>query len=137
MKKKFAIAHMQVAQIYATLSQCKRLQVGCVIVKDDSIISIGYNGTPSGEDNTCEYGNNTTKPTVVHAEDNALRKLTRRSDSAVGSVLFVTTVPCELCAARVVDAGVVKVYYSERYRCTKGMEYLTSHGVELEQLQIT
>lgn len=134
MKKKLIITHMRAAFLYADLSHCVRRKVGCVIVKNDSIIAIGYNGTPSGEDNCCELPDNTTKPEVIHAEDNALRKLTRGSESANGGTAFVTTAPCSLCAPRLVDAGIKEVYYVDLYRCKEGIEYLESKGVKTTQL---
>ena len=134
MKEKHAKAHMRAAYVYADLSYCQRRKVGCVVIKHDSIIAIGYNGPPSGEDNICEDTSGNTKPNVIHAEDNALRKLTRRSESAEGSIVFVTTAPCVLCASRLVDAGVSTVYYDDVYRNTEGIEYLKNHGVEVFQL---
>jgi len=136
MKQKNIIAHMNVAYIYANLSHCQRRKVGCVIVKNDNIIAIGYNGTPQGDANACEDESGCTKPTVIHAEDNALRKLTRGTASANGATLFVTTCPCILCAPRIVDAGITKVYYSEVYRSTEGIEYLENRGVTVERITI-
>ena len=127
---------MQAAYVYANLSYCKRRQVGCVIVKHNSIIAIGYNGTDPGENNTCEDENGNTKPDVRHAEDNALRKLTRSPNDAENSVVFVTTAPCKGCAGRLVDAGVSKVFYDDVYRNTEGLEYLEKHNVEVEQLSV-
>ena len=127
---------MRAAFVYANLSYCKRRQVGCVIVKHDSIIAIGYNGTPSGEENQCEDEEGNSKPDVIHAEDNALRKLTRRNESADGAVLIATDAPCFYCATRIVDAGITKVYYARVYRLTEGLEYLEKHGVEVEQIEI-
>ena len=137
MKSKHAIAHMQAAYVYAGLSYCKRRQVGCVIVKDNSIIAIGYNGTNPGEENNCEDENGDTKPNVIHAEDNALRKLIRSPNSAIDSIVFVTTRPCLGCARRLVDAGVRTVYYDEAYRNSDGVVHLESHNVEVIQLSIT
>jgi dCMP deaminase len=134
MKQKHAIAHMRAAYVYADLSYCKRRQVGCVIVKHNSIIAIGYNGTDPGEDNICEDENGDTKSCVRHAEDNALRKLTRSPNDANNSIMFVTTAPCRLCASRIVDAGVKKVFYVDVYRNEKGLEYLKHHGIEIEKL---
>lgn len=137
MKPKHIIAHMQAAYVYANLSYCERRQVGCVIVKNNSIIAIGYNGTDPGEENKCEDDNGETRPDVRHAEDNALRKLTRCSSDADGAVVFVTTAPCRNCASRLVDAGVTKVFYDDVYKCLTGLEYLKRHGVEVEQISIT
>ena len=111
MKQRHALAHMQAAYVYANLSYCTRRKVGCVIVKHNSIIAIGYNGTNPGEANNCEDENGDTYPDVRHAEDNAPRKLTRSSNDADSSVGFVTTAPCKGCAGRLVDAGVAKVFY--------------------------
>ncbi len=131
---------MRTAHNYAALSHGKRAQVGCIIVKDDSIIGIGWNGMPPGEDNCCEYtdeqGNLKTKPEVIHAEDNALRKLTRSHESAIGATAFVTLAPCLLCSMRLVDARVSKVYYCEYYPTSQpGIDYLLRHGVAVEQLK--
>jgi dCMP deaminase len=134
MKEKFAIAHMRAAYVYADLSHCVRKKVGCVIVKNDSIISIGYNGTPAGEDNCCEISPDESKPSVIHAEDNALRKLTRRTESAEGATMFVTACPCPMCAPRIRDAGIAHVYYVETYRSVDGKKYLEEHGIEVTQL---
>ena len=105
-----------------------------VIVKHNSIIAIGYNGTPSGEENQCEDAEGNSRPDVIHAEDNSLRKLTRRSESADGADMFITDAPCFPCATRIVDAGITKVYYARVYRLTEGLEYLERHGVEVEQI---
>lgn len=134
MKEKYKQAHLKSAYVYADLSHCQRRRVGCVIVKNDTPIAIGYNGTPAGDNNCCEDDSGYTKPTVIHAEDNALRKLSRSTESAEGSTMFVTTAPCIICAPRIVDAGISKVYYSEMYRNADGIQYLLNHGVEVEQL---
>lgn len=135
MKEKFINTFMKVAYLFAELSYCKRRKVGCVVVKNNSIISIGYNGTPSGEPNECEDEQGLTKTEVVHAEDNALRKLTRSHETAQGSSVFVTTAPCVLCATRIVDAGVTEVYYDEVYRNTDGLDYLNKHGIKTIHLK--
>lgn len=144
---------MRVAFEYAKLSYCQRKKVGCVIVKNNTPIAIGYNGTPSGEDNCCEEEEKQqvilpngkietisvglkTKPLVIHAEDNALRKLTKSRESAEGSSVFVTTAPCLLCAARLVDAGVKEVFYAELYNNNEGLEYLKKHNIYTEQITI-
>jgi len=134
MKEKFITAHMRAAFVYAELSSCVRRKVGCVIVKNGTPIAIGYNGTPSGEDNCCETEENVTKPNVIHAEDNALRKLTKSSESAEGAIMFVTTAPCESCASRIIDAGISKVYYVDLYRNKDGIDYLNARRLETHQL---
>ena len=134
MKDKYLRAHMGAAFTYADLSYCKRRHVGCVIVKNDTPIAIGYNGTPSGEINNCEDENNLSKPNVIHAEDNALRKLQRSHESSIGAYVFVTTSPCIRCAEMLADAKVKKVYYATLYRGTEGLEYLAKHNIPTEQL---
>lgn len=134
MKHKYALAHMQAAYVYANLSYCKRRQVGCVIVKDDTIIAIGYNGTNPGEENVCEDDEGNSKPSVVHAEDNALRKLIRSPSNATDSTVFVTTCPCLSCARRLVAAGVATVYYDEIYKNTEGLAYLKKYKIKVLQL---
>jgi dCMP deaminase len=130
MKEKYIRAHMDAARRYAQLSTCKRRQVGCLIIKDNNPIAMGYNGTPPGEDNQCEDEFGNSKPDVIHAEDNALRKLTRSHESAQDSSVFVTTAPCKLCAIRLVEAGVKIVYYNDIYRNEDGLLYLQKHGIE-------
>jgi|TARA_B110000285_G_scaffold11737_1_gene11681 dCMP deaminase len=133
-KPKFADYFFSIADMTAKLSSAKKLQVGCVIVKDNRILSIGYNGTPAGWDNECEeetkFGNTgygrklTTKPEVIHAEANALMKLVQSTDSSVGSVLFVTHLPCIECAKLVYQAGIKEVYYINDYHASKGSGHL-------------
>jgi dCMP deaminase len=134
MKLRQAIAHMQAAYIYASLSYCVRRQVGCVVVRDNRIISIGYNGTPAGEDNTCEAEDGSTKSCVIHAEDNALRKLERCGETAEGATLFVTTAPCKTCAEKIAAHNVSQVLYDDLYRNDDGIRYLQSVGIAIEQM---
>lgn len=135
MKQKFIDAYMDVAQRFADLSTAKRLQVGAIIVKDDRIISIGYNGMPSGWSNECEtvttnsydYPGLTimeTKPEVIHAEANAIAKLARSPESGDGSTMFVTHAPCIHCAKQIYTAGVKTVYYQNTYRDSFGIDFL-------------
>lgn len=135
MKAKYKIAHMLAARVYAGLSYAQRRKVGCVIVKDDTIIGIGYNGTPPGWDNRCEE-NGVTKPEVMHAEQNALDKVTRGTISSASSSLFVTTAPCMECAKRILGAGIREVYYSEIYRSDDGILFLMKAGVHVEHVDI-
>lgn len=134
MKLKHKKAHMNAAHMYANLSHCIRKKVGCLIVKGDRPISVGYNGTPAHTDNCCEDENNNTKPEVVHAELNAIRKLEEVNESGVGSVLFVTTSPCPKCAHRIIDFGITHVVYEEEYRISNGIDILRQHGVLVECL---
>ena len=113
MKQKFIYAYMDVAERFAKLSSAKRLQVGAIIVKDDRIISIGYNGTPAGWDNNCETEHNTTKEEVIHAEMNCIQKLAKSHDSGQGSVMFITHSPCIACAKAIHGSGVTEVYYKK------------------------
>jgi dCMP deaminase len=125
---------MQAAHIYARLSYCKRRKVGCVIVKDDRIISIGFNGTPPGWSNDCEDENHNTLPEVYHAETNAIAKLAKSAESGMGAAMFVTTVPCIECAKLIAQSGIHVVYYSEDYRKTDGLDFLRRCGITVEYL---
>ena len=128
LKQKFLDAYMDVAKRFAELSHCNRLKVGAIVVKDDRIISIGYNGTPTGWDNCCEEEGK-TKPEVLHAEANALTKLARSTESGEGSTLFVTHSPCIDCAKLIAQSGISEVYYDEVYRCDDGLEFLRKCGI--------
>lgn len=119
------------ARIWAENSYCKRRQVGCLVVKDKMIISDGYNGTPSGFENICEDDNNTTKPYVLHAEANAITKLARSGNSSDGSTLYVTASPCLECAKLIIQCGIKRVVYSEKYRIEDGIELLRRAGIEV------
>ena len=140
MKPKFIAAFMDVAERFAQLSSAKRLQVGAIVVKDDRIISIGYNGMPSGWDNECEdtfhhheLGTCTTvtKAEVLHAETNAIAKLAKSSESGLGAAMFVTHAPCIDCAKIVYQSGIDTVYYKNDYRSTQGLEFLTKSKVDV------
>lgn len=126
-------AYMRVAKVLSELSYCNRLKVGCVIVKGNNTIAIGYNGTPSGEDNCCEE-NGVTKPNVIHAEDNALRKL--KVWEAAGSSVFVTVAPCIECARKLVDANVKEVFFMDTYRCDSGLLYLRQNDINVERIML-
>jgi dCMP deaminase len=140
MKPKFIAAFMDVAERFAQLSSAVRLQVGAIVVKDDRIISIGYNGMPSGWDNECEdtfhhheLGTCTTvtKSEVLHAETNAISKLARGTESGDGATMFVTHAPCIDCAKLVYQSGIATVYYKNEYRSTQGLEFLTKSNVDV------
>ena len=140
MKEKFAKAFMDTAHVFSGLSYCTRRQVGCVIISpsyDDNqhrIISIGYNGTPPGEQNVCELDDGTTKPSVIHAEINAIDKLANENVSMEGMILFVTTAPCKPCAARIVEEKFSTVYYSDVYHTDAGIKDLQSSGINVIQI---
>jgi dCMP deaminase len=138
MKLRQRYAHMKAAYVYADLSYCDRRKVGCVIVKDDRIISIGYNGTPPGHNNCCEDSEGNTLSTVIHAEANAINKLKQDfPDMLEGSTCFVTTVPCPECAKLIIDAKITAVSYVERRRTKPdGVEQLEKHGITVEQLTL-
>ena len=143
MKQKWVNAFMDTAERFAQLSSAKRLQVGAVVVKDNRIISIGYNGMPAGWTNECEEiievhedgGVVTkTKDEVIHAEANAILKLARDGESGNGSSLFCTHAPCIHCAKLVHGAGINKVYYRNSYRDTIGLDFLEKCNIEVEKI---
>jgi len=164
MKEKFKQAYMQVAKTFGDLSHARRLHVGAIVVKDDRIISIGYNGMPAGWDNNCEdreYMNGDaggrlspeeiesswpledadgryrlrTKPEVLHAESNAIAKLAKSSDSGDGADMFVTHSPCIECAKLIYQSGIRRVYFGENYRDDAGIKFLKASGVQVEQCE--
>jgi dCMP deaminase len=159
MKQKFIDAYMKVAETFAGLSSAVRLQVGAIVVKDDRIISIGYNGMPSGWDNCCEnvvekmednpwhdynmlkrdgweyqdgsYVKLKTKAEVLHAESNAIAKLARSPESGEGATIFITHAPCIDCAKLIYQSGIATVYYKTDYRSTQGLDFLNKSGVKV------
>ena len=163
MKQKFVKAHMQAASVYAQLSTAKRLQVGCVIVKDNTIIGIGYNGMPSGWDNNCEeteyllkeeckysgeimtlngftesahaWTRMYSKSEVLHAETNAIAKVSRSTNSSEGATLFVTHAPCLDCAKIIYQAGIKEVYYQNTYRTEAGIQFLKQCDIDVQQVE--
>jgi dCMP deaminase len=162
MKPRLIQAYMKTAETFAELSHAKRLHVGAIVVKDDRIISIGYNGMPAGWDNDCEYreyfyyGHNhgeyaadyfdqtdedgkmyrlKTRPEVLHAERNALDKLAKGNEGGAGATMFITHAPCLECAKSIYGAGIQQVFYGEEYRSTDGIEFLKKCGVEVEQVK--
>ena len=142
MKKKWVDAFMDTAERFAQLSSAKRLQVGAVVVQDNRIISIGYNGMPSGWTNECEeqvHGSDdtvylVTKEEVIHAEANAISKLARDGESGTGASLFCTHAPCIHCAKLIYGAGISKVYYRDTYRDEKGIDFLKKCNIEVEKV---
>jgi dCMP deaminase len=143
MKEKFIDAYMDVADRFSRLSSAKRLQVGAIVVKDDRIISIGYNGMPSGWDNDCEniiqHSDDTTslktKPEVLHAESNAIAKLARSSESGDGATLFVTHQPCMECAKLIYQSGIKAVYYAHPYRLNDGLDFLQKSNINVTKVE--
>lgn len=122
------------AAIWAENSYCKRRKVGALVVKDKMIISDGYNGTPSGFENVCEDENNVTKSYVLHAEANAITKLARSSNNSDGSTLYITSSPCIECAKLIIQAGIKRVVYAEKYRLTDGIDLLERAGIEVDYI---
>lgn len=116
--------YMQMAMIWAENSYCQRRKVGAILVKDKMIISDGYNGTPVGFENLCEDQNNQTLPYVLHAEANAITKVACSNNSSKGSTLYVTSSPCIECAKLIIQAGIKRVVYAEKYRLEDGIELL-------------
>jgi dCMP deaminase len=140
MKQKFVNLYSDIAKRVAELSYAQRLHVGAIVVKDDRIISLGYNGMPAGWDNDCEDvlvdGISTvlkTKAEVLHAESNAIAKLAKSNDSGDGADLFITHSPCLECAKLIYQSGISRVYYGENYRDDAGVKFLKKSGIEVIQ----
>ena len=159
MKDKLKRAYMKTAETFAELSHAKRLHVGAIIVKDDRIISIGYNGMPAGWDNNCEdrvYANEwsidncewqyqdetgkpynlKTKPEVLHAETNAIAKLAKSTESGLNATMFITHSPCVDCAKLIYQSGINAVFYRDAYRNEDGISFLKQSGVTVEKLDV-
>jgi dCMP deaminase len=123
--------YLKMARIWASNSYCNRRKVGALLVKDKMIISDGYNGTPSGFENECEDENDETKSYVLHAEANAITKVAKSNNSSDGSTLYITTSPCMECSKLIIQAGISRVVFDEKYRITDGLDLLTRAGIEL------
>ena len=142
MKTRFKNLYLDIASRVAQMSRARRLQVGCIVVKDDRIISLGYNGTAAGWDNNCEdifydelgMERLKTKPEVIHAELNSLMKLAKSSDSGNQTSMFVTHSPCLDCAKGIYLAGIKEVFYREDYRSSDGIDFLKKCGVMVEKV---
>jgi dCMP deaminase len=146
MKQKWIDAFMDTAERFAQLSSAKRLHVGAIVVKDDRIISIGYNGMPSGWTNECEevvtptlpylQGDGPTlksKPEVLHAETNAIAKLAKSNESGLGATMFITHAPCLDCAKLIYQSGISSVLYRHSYRNTDGIDFLEKCKIEVKK----
>jgi dCMP deaminase len=163
MKQRMIDAYMETARVFAELSHARRLHVGAIVVKDDRIISIGYNGMPSGWNNNCEHKQYMsrdaggwlspdeiyeqwpfedddgryklkTRDEVLHAESNAISKLARSQESGLGADLFVTHSPCLDCAKLIYQSGIKRVYFGAPYRSNEGVEFLKKSGVIVEEV---
>jgi dCMP deaminase len=144
MKQKLIDAYMKTAETFAELSHARRLHVGAIVVKDDRIISIGYNGMPAGWDNDCEdqiYEEDgfhitlKTKSEVLHAETNAIAKLAKSNESGLGATMFITHAPCMECAKLIYQSGIGHVLYRDSYRDTSGITFLEKSGIEVSQVK--
>lgn len=131
---KFDKAYLKMALEWAKLSYCTRKQVGALIVKDRMIISDGYNGTPSGFENCCEDEDGKTRWYVLHAEANAILKLARSTQSALGATLYLTLSPCKECSKLILQAGISKLVYINNYSDEEGISLLKNHGLEIIQV---
>ena len=131
--EKFDHSYLEMAEIWAQNSYCKRRKVGALLVKDRMIISDGYNGTPSGFENICEE-DGVTKPYVLHAEANAITKVAKSGNSSEGATLFVTASPCLECAKLIIQSGIRRVVYRDEYRITDGIDLLRRAGIEVEKV---
>jgi dCMP deaminase len=142
MQQKWIDAYMDTAERFAQLSSAKRLHVGAIVVKDDRIISIGYNGMPSGWDNNCEdviqYSDDTvtlkSKPEVLHAETNAIAKLAKSNESGLGATMFITHAPCLDCAKLIFQSGIGSVLYRNSYRDTAGIDFLEKCKINVNKV---
>lgn len=134
--KKFDRSYLRMAQIWAENSYCKRRKVGALLVKNNMIISDGYNGTPSGFENICEDENGVTKPYVLHAEANAITKVAKSGNSSEDATLYVTASPCIECAKLIIQAGIKRVVYCDEYRLHDGPDLLKQAGIEVEQVNV-
>ena len=128
--------YIRMASIWAENSYCQRRQVGALIVKDKMIISDGYNGTPSGFENVCEDENNLTKPYVLHAEANAITKVAASSNSSKGATIYVTSAPCIECSKLIIQSGIVRVVYSEKYRTEEGCDLLKKANIQVDFIDL-
>ena len=143
LQREFDLTYLRMAEVWSSLSKAERKKVGCLVVLDRTIISDGYNGTPTGFDNACEHmtksgnvGVMKTKPEVLHAESNAITKLAISTCSSVGSTLYTTLSPCLECSKLIIQSGIIRVVYSEEYRDTSGIELLNQAFVRTHHMNI-
>ena len=134
-QKKYDIAYIKMALEWAKLSYCKRRQVGALIVKDRMIISDGYNGTPTGFENICEDDENYTKWYVLHAEANAIMKVSASTESSKGATLYITLSPCRECSKLIFQSGIKRLVYNKEYKDTSGVDFLKKSGIDITYIQ--
>jgi dCMP deaminase len=128
-------AYLRMARSWSKLSHCNRKQVGAIIVKDEMIISDGYNGTPGGFDNCCEDDEGNTHWYVLHAEANAILKVAKSTNNCKGATLYLTHSPCKDCSKLVLQAGITRLVYAEQYKDPSGIDFLTSAGLEVIHIE--
>jgi dCMP deaminase len=133
---KYHVTYLRMASEWASLSCCKRKKVGALIVKDGTIISDGFNGTPKGFPNDCEDADDNTHWYVLHAEANAMLKVARSTQSTEGATLYVTYSPCKECSKMIVQSGIRRVIYKEEYRDLSGVKILREAGIDVVQLSV-
>jgi dCMP deaminase len=134
-QERYDRAYLKMATEWAKLSHCHRKQVGAIIVKEGMIISDGYNGTPSGFENACENEEGSTKWYVLHAEANAIMKVARSTNNARNSTLYITLSPCKECSKLVLQSGIKRLVYVNRYKDDTGLQFLSNAGVEVVQIE--
>lgn len=134
-QEKYDKAYLRMAKEWAKLSHCKRKQVGALIVKNNTIISDGYNGTPSGFTNACEDEEGNTHWYVLHAEANALLKVVRSTQNAEDGTLYITLSPCKECSKLIIQAGIKRVVYQNEYKDTAGIDFLKDFGIEIKHIE--
>lgn len=135
-QEQFDRRYLEMAKTWAQNSYCKRRKVGALLVKDKMIISDGYNGTPQGFENVCEDDNNNTKAYVLHAEANAITKVAKSNNSSEGATLYVTTSPCIECSKLIIQAGIRRVVFCDKYRITEGLDLLKRANIEIVHIKI-
>jgi dCMP deaminase len=128
-------AYLRMARSWSKLSHCNRKQVGAIIVKDEMIISDGYNGTPGGFDNCCEDDEGNTHWYVLHAEANAILKVAKSTNNCKGATLYLTHSPCKDCSKLVLQAGIKRLVYAEQYKDPSGIDFLTSAGLDVIHIE--
>jgi dCMP deaminase len=138
-KKQFDVdkRYLRMAKIWAENSYCKRRQVGALIVSNQMIISDGYNGTPAGFENICEDDNYKTKPYVLHAEANAITKVAASNNNSAGATIYITSSPCIECAKLIIQAGIKRVVFSEKYHTEEGVDLLQRAGITVDLIETT
>ncbi|MGJ8660733.1 MAG: deoxycytidylate deaminase [Bacteroidota bacterium] len=136
-QKRYDTAYINMAEQWAQLSHCERKKVGAIIVKDQMIISDGYNGTPAGFDNCCENENGETQWYVLHAEANAILKVAKSTNNCKGATLYLTLSPCRECSKLILQAGIKRVVFARGYKDSSGIDFLKESGIEIEQLEMS